>query len=186
MKLKSLKFVLPVLLVLPSLALAYSVDYTFEFPPSQNMFDYIRTIYVPKGSRINKVCLIAKSSSPMYIYLAKVDKTEGRYYYDPFTWSEPVGTCRDVDIQEEEKLWIKPTDLPYYFTLTFRIFYYSIGDTRDWLSSNEILAHIGKLAEDIPDYIALMIGLPIAFWFIEKTITFVRGNFRPVEKIKEE
>jgi hypothetical protein len=29
-------------------------------------------------------------------------------------------------------------------------------------------------------------GLPIAFWFVEKTIAFVRGNFRPVEKIKKE
>jgi hypothetical protein len=62
----------------------------------------------------------------------------------------------------------------------------TIGNTQNWLSQNEILAHIGKLAEDIPNYIALMIGLPISFWFIEKTIAFVRGNFRPVEKIKKE
>jgi hypothetical protein len=185
MKLKSLKFVLPILLVLPSLALAYSVDYTFEFPPSQNLEDYVRTIYVSEG-RIYKVCLIEKSSSPMYIYLAKIDKTERYYYYNSFEWTEPLPTCRDVDIQEGEKLFIKPTDLPFYFTLTFRIFYHSIGDTRDWLSQNEILGYIGKLAEDIPNYIALLIGLPIAFWFIEKTIAFVRGNFRPVEKIKEE
>jgi hypothetical protein len=183
MKLKSLKFVLPILLILPSLALAFYKDYTFEFPPSQNVFDYFRTI-VSEG-RMYKVCLIERSTTPT-IYLSKIDKNGTREFYQPIAWYEPLGTCRDVDIQKGEKLIIKPTDLPYYFTLTFRVFYYSIGATNEWLSQNEILGYIGKLAEDIPNYIVLMIGLPIAFWFIEKTIAFVRGNFRSAEKIKEE
>jgi hypothetical protein len=184
MKLKFLKFVLPILLVLPSLALAFSEDYTFSgFVETWNLE---RDIFVPKGLKVNKVCLLSKSL-PQRIYLLEDgwNKYGKRWDYGYWDWGDWSG-CKDVDIEGESLITFSFASSPISYTATFRIFYQSIGDTRDWLSQNEILGYIGKLADDIPNYIALMMGLPIAFWFVEKTIAFVRGNFRPVEKIKEE
>jgi hypothetical protein len=185
MKLKSLKLVLPILLVLPSLVLAFSEDYTFTFLPEDFPYNASREIFVPEGLKVNKVCLLSKTL-PQRIslyedFFNKYNKSEDYGWWD---WYETG--CKDVNIEGESVITIFGSSASLPYTATFRIFYQSIGDTRDWLSQNEILDYIGKLAEDIPNYVALMIGLPIAFWFIEKTIAFVRGNFRPAEKIKEE
>jgi hypothetical protein len=205
MKLKFLKFVLPILLVLPSLV-------------SASIWNYWRT---PSGIDI---------TSPVTLHFDWSDWTEdicdgyelcnyAEYWglllltLDDYYWGElhprtitettesfylPVGT--QITTVAVVYVWstgnwgysriLEEAD-PY----TFQIIETStpptppsgtIGNTQNWLSQNEILAYIGKLAGDIPNYIALMIGLPIAFWFIEKIIAFVRGNFRSAEKIKKE
>jgi hypothetical protein len=185
MKLKSLKFVLPILLVLPSLAFAFSEDYTFTILPEDFPYNMTREIFVPKGLKVNKVCLLSKSL-PQRIYLSEDGYNKYGKYWNYGYWDWWETGCKDVDIEGESLITFFFNNSPIPYTATFRIFYQSIGNTRDWLSQNEILAYIGKLAEDIPNYIALMMGLPIAFWFVEKIIAFVRGNFRPAEKIKEE
>jgi hypothetical protein len=40
------------------------------------------------------------------------------------------------------------------------------------------LAYISQVGEDVSPYLALIIGLPLAFWFIGKIVALVRGGFR--------
>jgi hypothetical protein len=40
------------------------------------------------------------------------------------------------------------------------------------------LAYIGQVGADVSPYLALIIGLPLAFWFIGKMVALVRGGFR--------
>jgi hypothetical protein len=39
-------------------------------------------------------------------------------------------------------------------------------------------AYIAQVGEDVSPYLALIIGLPLAFWFIGKVVALVRGGFR--------
>ena len=214
MKLKSLKFVLPILLVLPSLVFA---DYNYWRTPEGTEITSPVTLHFDWKDWNYDVC----EGEPDCINFGQYWQFELRtlpepdiiYYYGTIhskatneateSFDLPIGTkiarviIKILDANQNSlvygsELERQPSFPPYY---VFEIIGTSqptpppsetIGNTQNWLSSNEILAYIRKLAEDIPNYIALMIGLPIAFWFIEKTIAFVRGNFRPVEKIKEE
>jgi hypothetical protein len=205
MKLKSLKFVLPILLVLPSFAFAgiYYVDYYFHVSGAQE-----ETINIPSGTKATQISLMEKPTCMDTIYPPRlwIDIWKGNYEQQLDSWytNIPQGYTLDLDIEGENFLKLSFYDQSpecFEYDVTITIMYETIetppspppspppsgtiGNTQNWLSSNEILAYIGKLAEDIPNYIALMIGLPIAFWFVEKIIAFVRGNFRPVEKIKE-
>jgi hypothetical protein len=207
MKLKSLKLVLPILLILPSFAFAdwhywrtpTGTGIKINSPPALH-FDW--TDWNTDVCDGDPICInrgvywafYLKGETPLgeTIFCGywhdKTEKeiTEIADYLD-------VGTkIREIKlfvIYDEERFEIitrtfEENQDPYLFEIVETP--ETIGNTPTWLSSYEILSYIGKLAEDIPDYIALMIGLPIAFWFIEKTIAFVRGNFRPAEKIKEE
>jgi hypothetical protein len=40
------------------------------------------------------------------------------------------------------------------------------------------LAYIAQVGEDVSPYLALIIGLPLAFWFVGKVVALVRGGFR--------
>jgi hypothetical protein len=205
MKLKSLKFILPILLVLPSFAFA---DWIYQRTPEGTEITSPFSLYFKFDDWASDVCdgapvcerggiywqFILVSYPDFTWYYGEIHNKETKEATDIFDL--PVGTKvmhvaiwtlnEDGNLTYEKIL----EDSSYY---VFKIVETStspssgtIGNTQNWLSQNEILAYIGKLAEDIPNYIALMIGLPIAFWFIEKTIAFVRGNFRPVEKIKKE
>jgi hypothetical protein len=203
MKLKSLKFVLPILLILPSLV--FAVDYYYERRPGGTKITSPITLIFEWEDWNWEICW----DQPPCINFGQYWQFELKtwpepdviHYYGAIhskttnkaieSFDLPIGTkiesvCIRI-LDENQNYLIDGRCLevrwPYYI---FEITGKSIGGTKNWLSSNEILSYIDNLAEDIPDYIALMIGLPIAFWFIEKIIAFVRGNFRPVEKIKEE
>ena len=203
MKLKSLKFVLPILLVLPSFAFA---TYHYWRTPTGTEITSPVTLHFDWSSWFYDVCESNGYCIDHGVYwrfhLFTIDgediygETHDKTITEATeTFNLPVGTKiqgifidvimdggSDGDVRALE--W---EDNTYVFEIVgTSIPSGTIGNTQNWLSSNEILGYIGKLAEDIPNYIALMIGLPIAFWFVEKTIAFVRGNFRPVEKIKEE
>jgi hypothetical protein len=190
MKLKSLKFVLPILLVLPSLAFG-AVSYSRS----------------PSGYTI---------TSPVYISVSVDNVLSDLCYQFPYTtkWKIRIYSINDIDYWESPEKDISEKSLSYDFDLPvgtqvavvsatcYQFPYWSdgyefegssydmhiifevaeapktISNVSSWLSQNEILGYIGKLTEDIPNYIALIIGLPISFWFIEKIIAFVRGNFR--------
>lgn len=52
-----------------------------------------------------------------------------------------------------------------------------------WISIPEnfattMQAYVGEVFEDLTIPILLVIGLPLAFWFITKVIALVRGGFR--------
>jgi hypothetical protein len=38
--------------------------------------------------------------------------------------------------------------------------------------------YIAQVGADVSPYLALIIGLPLAFWFIGKVVALVRGGFR--------
>jgi hypothetical protein len=40
------------------------------------------------------------------------------------------------------------------------------------------VAYIAQVGEDVAPYLALIIGLPLAFWFVGKVVALVRGGFR--------
>jgi hypothetical protein len=200
MKLKSLKFVLPILLVLPSLAFA---DYHYQRKPEGIEILSPITIYFKWNDWDNDICggnnlcisngayfNIHFRASPEDYWASNVyEKTETKKEFTNVVWI-PIGTkvyAVDFWIYDEHKNYITTGRTLESGNPAFIINGEIIGGRMEnWLDIEEILGYIGKLAEDIPGYIALMMGLPIAFWFVEKTIAFVRGNFRPVEKIKEE
>jgi hypothetical protein len=209
MKLKSLKFVLPILLVLPSLVFA---DYHYWRTPEGTEITSPVTLHFDWLSWDEDVCdgnpecMVTGEYWEFYLKISNSIEYYGEIH-DKTTkeatesFNLPVGTkISDTGIlildEMQGIVFDKVFEWSYPPNYVFEIVGTStppslppsgtIGNTQNWLSSNEILAYIGKLAEDIPNYIALMIGLPIAFWFVEKIIAFVRGNFRPAEKIKEE
>jgi hypothetical protein len=205
MKLKSLKFVLPILLVLPSLAFA---GYHYWRTPEGTEITSPVTLHFDFEDWDFDVCdgdylcrevgqywrFVLRSSSDNYFYGEIHSKTTNEATEN---FNLPVGTeitRISIWVLDESQHYLRAKEMEfcdpnYCFIITGISTPPSsemIGNTQNWLSSNEILGYIGKLAEDIPNYIALMMGLPIAFWFVEKIIAFVRGNFRPAEKIKEE
>jgi hypothetical protein len=205
MKLKSLKFVLPILLVLPSFVFAVWI---YQRTPEGTEITSPITLYFKFDDWNSDVC----NNDPIcnisgrYWQFHLLDTNSNIFYGEIHsrTIQEatdsidlPIGTeiyailIQIFDKNQQSLPVIKYVEScsPYCFVITETSSpppSGTIGNTQNWVSSNEILGYIGKLAEDIPNYIALMMGLPIAFWFIEKTIAFVRGNFRPVEKIKKE
>jgi hypothetical protein len=201
MKLKSLKFILLILLVLPSFAFA---DWIYQRTPSGTAITSPFSLYFKFDDWASDMCDNAPvcESEGIYWQFRVVSYPDFTWYYGEIHNKEtkeatdifdlPIGTkVMHVSIwtlNEDGNLTYEKIleDSPYYVFRIIGLSSGTIGNTQNWLSSNEILAYIGKLAEDILNYIALMMGLPIAFWFIEKTIAFVRGNFRPVEKIKKE
>jgi hypothetical protein len=205
MKLKSLKFVLPILLVLPSLVFA---DWHYWRTPEGTEITSPITIHFDFSDWLNDVCDGSESrvscnnsgvSWRIRLYTTDYQSFWGETHDRTITettesFDLPVGTQIKgiaIIVIWNDGHWENTRVLEEADPYTFEIVETptpsgTIGNTQNWLSQNEILAYIGKLTDDIPNYIALMIGLPIAFWFIEKTIAFVRGNFRPVEKIKEE
>lgn len=46
----------------------------------------------------------------------------------------------------------------------------------DFASSMQ--AYVGEVFEDLSIPILIVIGLPLAFWFISKVVALVRGGFR--------
>jgi hypothetical protein len=209
MKLKSLKFVLPILLVLPSLVFA---DWIYQRTPTGTEITSPVSLYFKWEDWNSDMC----RGDPWCVEMGRywgfylnvlIEGNEQQIYGETYdktikeiieNFDLPVGAqvrYIDVYVFAENQLPVGVIVVESGFP-AFTIIGTStpptpppsgtIGNTQNWLSSNEILGYIGKLAEDIPNYIALMIGLPIAFWFVEKIIAFVRGNFRPVEKIKEE
>lgn len=40
------------------------------------------------------------------------------------------------------------------------------------------LAYVGTIFTDLTPAVILVIGLPLGFWFVSKTIALVRGGFR--------
>jgi hypothetical protein len=207
MKLKFLKFVLPILLVLPSFVFAV---WTYQRTPEGQKITSPITIYFKWEDWDSDICEgrspcipygvyyrigiygITSQGEDMVFYGAIHDKTEkeiteifdlpvGIQIHD--IWIQVLG--EDKQVVDNPK-WLEECYPELGLDYCFEIILPSIGNTQNWLSQNEILGYIGKLAEDIPNYIALIMGLPIAFWFVEKIIAFVRGNFRSVEKIREE
>jgi hypothetical protein len=179
MKLKSLKFILLPALFLPYFCFALTtLNFSVDFTENQNT----PFLYLDKPTFIH-------SLKALSIYCTNreglVEINCGEKELDIFSCASLPESETILDDTFSGECFV----FSYYgngtFEFQFTIEQPSIGNTQNWLSSNEILGYIGKLAEDIPSYIALVIGLPFAFWFIEKTIAFVRGNFRPVEKIKE-
>jgi hypothetical protein len=39
-------------------------------------------------------------------------------------------------------------------------------------------AYIAQVGADVSPYLALIIGLPLAFWFVGKVVALIRGGFR--------
>jgi hypothetical protein len=211
MKLKSLKFVLPILLVLPSLAFA---SLTYHRMPEETEITSPVDIYLKFDNWDLDICngvplcidfgrywqLVLYTPAPdLFPYYGEIhDKTieETMESFDLPVGTQ-VGTIYVIALDDNQLQLPAGSILEQGFP-AFTIIETpppppppsppsgTIGNTQNWLSSNEILGYIGKLTEDIPNYIALIIGLPISFWFIEKIIAFVRGNFRSAEKIKEE
>jgi hypothetical protein len=216
MKLKFLKFVLPILLVLPSLALAQRitiwssaiyhrtpkgteitspVNFYVKFNEPNDLcgrnsdFWGIILEYILNGNEYwvcgKKHLISEKESSENFnlpigakiVFVDVVQFNEGNDY-DCDSWQN-VCEASFEDCPSFEEIWTGGdwySDKNYCFEIISPSG--TIGNTQNWLTQNEILGYIGKLAEDIPNYIALMIGLPITFWFVEKTIAFVRGNFK--------
>jgi hypothetical protein len=209
MKLKSLKFVLPILLVLPSLAFA-RINY-WRTPTGTEITSPV-TIHVDFDDWNSDICWNIDYCIQNAIYwqfklYSLSDSSTGTIYYGRVYDKTTKEATESFDLPVGTKIFIvgiqafregQGYDQGYIIEIRFSdrtsppnyVFEIigtstppssppsgTIGNTQNWLSSNEILAYIGKLAEDIPNYIALMMGLPISFWFIEKTIAFVRGNF---------
>jgi hypothetical protein len=187
MKLKSLKFILLPALFLPYFCFAlttlnFSVDFVEDqYTPFLNLN---KPVFIHSLRLNNLYC--TSDTGVVSIYCNDGGQILGYFYCQDLLngLTFPVEITLDEFYSEECSVFSSSGNGTIEFQLT--IGQPSIGNTQNWLSLNEILGYIGKLAEDIPSYIALVIGLPFAFWFIEKTIAFVRGNFRPVEKIKEE
>lgn len=44
--------------------------------------------------------------------------------------------------------------------------------------STSMLAYVGELFTDLAPAIAVVVGLPVAFWAVGKTISLIKGGFR--------
>jgi hypothetical protein len=204
MKLRSLKFILPILLVLPNLVFA---DWIYQRTPEGTEITSPVSLYFEFDDWSSDVCggyEICESEGVYWQFEVRAVIGQNEFGYCGEIRSKttkraresfdlPIGAKVDrtkINILDAnlniitEKVFEDSAD--YVFEIIGISPLRMIGNTQNWLFQNEILGYIGKLAEDIPNYIVLMIGLPIAFWFVEKIIAFVRGNFRSAEKIKEE
>ena len=44
--------------------------------------------------------------------------------------------------------------------------------------ATSMLAYVGELFTDLSPAIVVIVGLPLAFWAVSKTISLVKGGFR--------